>query len=135
MKNFDRVTFFTKFDVYYIFPGPSRANLPCVFFNWQHLYTTSWFSWHMLSDTKSLPGNFSWRRSLDLFRRFFLSTNTLRLCFPHLNFTTTISFFFKQWQACKSPGLTSCLVKESVLQMFNSKNFLEIAFFSSFTTS
>ena len=41
------------------------------FFSWQHLYASWWFSWLMLSDMKSLPENFSWRRSSDLFWRFF----------------------------------------------------------------
>ena len=72
------------------------------FFSWRHLYASWWFSWHMLSDMKSLPENLSWCRSLDLFQRFFLLTSTLRLSFLHLNFTITDSFFFKRWQACKS---------------------------------
>ena len=80
------------------------------------------FSWHMLSDMKSLPENLSWRRSSDLFRRFFLLTSTLRLSFLHLNFTISHSFFFKRWQTCKSSDLTSCPVKESALQMFISSS-------------
>ena len=72
------------------------------FFSWRHLYASWWFSWHMLSDMKSLPENLSWCRSLDLFQRFFLLTSTLRLSFLHLNFTITDSFFFKRWQVCKS---------------------------------
>ena len=47
------------------------------FFNWWHLYASWWFSWHILSDMKSLPENFSWCRSSDLFQRFFLLTRTL----------------------------------------------------------
>ena len=92
------------------------------FFSWRHLYASWWFSWHMLSDMKSLPENLCWRRSSDLFRRFFLLTSTLRLSFLHLHFTITDSFFFKRWQACKSSGLTSCPVKESALQMFTSSS-------------
>ena len=88
------------------------------FFSWQHLYASWWFSWHMLSNMKSLPENLSWRRSSDLFPRFFLLTSTFRLSFLHLNFTITDSFFFKRWQTCKSSGLTSCSLKESALQMF-----------------
>ena len=76
----------------------------------------------MLSDMKSLPENVSWRRSLDLFRRFFALTSTRRLSFLHLNFTVTDSFVFKRWQACKSFGLTSCSVKESALQMLTSSS-------------
>ena len=92
------------------------------FFSWRHLYAILWFSWHMLSDMKSLPENLSWRRSSDLFRRFFRLISTLCLCFLHLNFTITDSFFFERWQACKWFGLTSCPVKESALQMFSSSS-------------
>ena len=84
------------------------------FFSWWHLYASWCFSWHILSDMKSLPENFSWCRSSDLFQRFFLLTRTL-----HLNFTVTDSFFLRQWQVCKLSGLTSCLVRESGLQMFS----------------
>ena len=83
------------------------------FFSWRHLYASCCFSWHMFSDMKSLPENFSWRRSSDLFRRFFQLTSTFCLSFLHLNFTITDSFFFKRWQACKSFSLTSFPVKES----------------------
>ena len=101
-----RLTFTTLFQnqVEWIFPA---------FFIWRHLYASWWFSWHMLSNMKSLPENISWRRSSDLFRRFFLLTSTLRLSFLRLNFRN--SFFFKQWQACESSGLNSCPVKESAL--------------------
>ena len=92
------------------------------FFSWRHLYASWWFSWHMLSDMKSLPENFSWRRSSDLFRRFFLLTSTPRFSFLHLHFIITDSFFFKQWQACTSSGLTSCSIKGSALQMFISSS-------------
>ena len=92
------------------------------FLSWRHLYASWWFSWHMLSDMKSLPENFSWRRSSDLFRRFFRLTSTFCLSFLHLNFTITDSFFFKWWQACKLSGLTSCPVKESAWQMFSSSS-------------
>ena len=73
----------------------------------------------MLFDMKSLPENFKCCRSSDLFGRFFLLTSTLYLSFLHLNFTITDSFFFIWWQAYKLSGLTSCMVRESVLQMFN----------------
>ena len=92
------------------------------FFSWQHLYASWWFSWHMLSDMKSLPENFSWRRSSDLFWRFFRLTRTFCLSFQHLNLTITNSFFFTRWKACRSFGLTSCPVKESDLQMFSSRS-------------
>ena len=54
------------------------------------------------------------------FGNFFRWTSTFCLSFLHLNFTITDSFFFKQRQACKLFALTSCLVKESDLQMFSS---------------
>ena len=92
------------------------------FFSWRHLYTSWWFSWHMLSDMKSLPENLSWHRSSDLFRRFFLLTSTLSLSFLHFNFTIDDSFFFKRWQAGKLSGLTSCSIKESALEMFTSSS-------------
>ena len=78
-----------------------------------------WFFWYILSDMKSLPENFRWHRFSDLFQGFFLSTSTPCLSFLHSNFTITNCFFFKQCQPCKSSGLTSCLVKESALQMFS----------------
>ena len=104
-------TAFFQNQVEWIFPA---------FLSWRHLYASWWFSWHRLSDMKSLPENFSWRRSSDLFRSFFRLTSTFCLSFLHLNFTITDSFFFKRWQACKSSGLTSCSVKESAWQMFSS---------------
>ena len=73
----------------------------------------------MLSDRKSLPKNFSQRSFSDLFRIYSLLFNALQLTFLRLNFTITNYFFFKRWQACKSPGLTLCLVKESALQIFS----------------
>ena len=76
----------------------------------------------MLSNMTSLPETFSCCRSSDLFQRFFLLTWTLHLSFLHLNFTITDSFFFIRWQACKSSGLTSCLVRGSALQMFSSSS-------------
>ena len=85
-------------------------------FRWQHLYVSWWFSWHMLSDMKS------WRRSSDLFRRFFQLTRILRLSSLHLNFTIPDSFFLRQWQACKLSGLTSSPVRESALQIFSSSS-------------
>ena len=51
------------------------------FFSWHDLYANGWSSWPMLSDMKRLPENFSWRRSPNFFRRFFLLTSTLRISF------------------------------------------------------
>ena len=93
------------------------------FFSWRHSYANWWFSWNRLSNMKSLPENFSWRRSLDLFQRFFRLASTFCLSFLlHLNFKITDSFFFKRWQACKSFGLPSCWVKKSASQMFSSSS-------------
>ena len=116
---------FTQNQVKWIFPA---------FCSWQHLYASWWFSWHMLSDMKSLPENFSWHRSSDLFQRFFLLTITLCLTFLHLNFTITNLFFFSQWQASKSSGLKSCLVRESALQMISSSSSLMIDGKTGFTS-
>ena len=96
------------------------------FLSWRHLYASWWFSWHMLSDMKSLPENLSCCRSSDWFWRFFWLTSTLCLSFLHLNFTITDYFFFKPWQACKSSGLPLCPVKESAWQMFSSSSSLLI---------
>ena len=63
------------------------------FFNCLYLYANWWFSWHMLSEMKILPANFSWLRFSDLLRRFFLSIRIFRFCFVDLNFTITVSFF------------------------------------------
>ena len=88
------------------------------FLSWQRVYVRWWFSWHMLSDMKRLPENFIF----NLFRSCFLLTSTLRLSFLELKFTITDSFFFKRWEACTSPGLTSCPVKGSAFQMFSSSS-------------
>ena len=98
------------------------------FFSWQHLYASWWFSWLMLSDMKSLPENFSWRRSSDLFWRFFWLTSTFCLSFLHLNFTITDSFFFQTMANLLSLvkscwGLTSCPIKESASQMLSSSSY------------
>ena len=61
----------------------------------------------------------SQRSFSDLFRIYSLLFNALQLAFLRLNFTITNYFFFKRWQACKSPGLTLCLVKENALQIFS----------------
>ena len=102
------LTFITLFQnhVEWIFP---------VLFNCLHLYANLWFSWQMLSETKSLPANFSWLRLSDLLQRFFLSIRMFRFCFLDLNFTITISFFFRRWQAWRSSGITSWPVREREL--------------------
>ena len=96
------------------------------FFNCLHLYVNWWFSWHMLSEMKSLPANFSWLRLSDLLRRFFLSIRMFRFCFLDLNFTITISFFLRRWQAWRSSGITSWPVRERALQTLSSSSSLLI---------
>ena len=121
MKNFDRVTSFTKLDVYRIIPKPSWMDFTCILQLTTFICQLMVFMAHALW-YESLPENFSWHRSSDLFWRFFRLTNTFCLSFQHLNLTITNSFFFKRWKACRSFGLTSCPVKESDLQMFSSSS-------------
>ena len=90
------------------------------FFNCLHLYANWWFSWYILSKMKSLPANFSWLKFSDLLQRFFLSIRIFRFCFLDLNFTITISFFFRWWQAWRSSGITSWPVRERALQTLSS---------------
>ena len=42
MKNFDRDTSFTKFDIYCIIPEPSRVDFPCI------LQLTTFICWLMI---------------------------------------------------------------------------------------
>ena len=107
MKNFDRVTSFTKFGFYCIIPEPSGADFPCILQLTTFICQLMVFMAHALR-YEELTKNFSWCRSSDLFQRFFQLTSTFCLSFLHLNFTITDSFFFIQWQACKLFGLTSC---------------------------
>ena len=46
-----------------------------------HLQANWWSTWHMLSEMKSLPVNFSWLTFSDLLRRFFQSTRSFRFSF------------------------------------------------------
>ena len=99
------LTFVTLFQNHleWIFPA---------FFNCLHLYANWWFSWHMLSEMKSLPANFSWLRFSDLLRRFFLSIRMFRL-FPGFEFYNhNLLFFLRRWQAWRSTGITSWPVRE-----------------------
>ena len=91
------------------------------FFNCLHLEDNWWFSWHMLSETKSLPEKFSWVRTSDLLRKFFLLIRMLRFCFLHLNLTITVSFFFKRWHGWRSSGFTSWPVRDNALQTLFSR--------------
>ena len=75
-----------------LFQNHVKGILP-VFLKCLHLYDNWWFSWFMLSKTKSLPEKFSSVRTSDLIRRFFLLIRMLRFCFLHLNLTITVSFF------------------------------------------
>ena len=84
-----------------------------ILFNCLRLHVNWWFSWHMLSKMKSLQANFSWPRFSDLLQRFFLSIGIFRFCFLDLNFTITIFFFVRWWNAWRSSGITSWPVRES----------------------
>ena len=63
------------------------------FLSWPHLLAKWWISWHMLSDMKNLPENFSWHRSSDLFWTFFQLTSTFHLLLTHLWNHNKISWF------------------------------------------
>ena len=65
------------------------------------------FSWHVLSEIRSLPASISWLRFSDLLRRFFLSIKIFHFFFLDLNFTITVSFFSRRWYAWRSFGITS----------------------------
>ena len=87
-----RFTTLLKNQVEWIF----RALLSC-----RHLYASCWFSWDILSLTKSLPENFRLLSSWDLLPRFLRLYITEFFCLQHLNLTITLSVFFIQLQACK----------------------------------
>ena len=59
-------------------------------------------------------------------RRFFLPIRMFRFCFLDLNFTMTISFFLRRWQAWRSSGITSWPVRERALQTLTSSSSLLI---------
>ena len=121
MKNFDRVTSFSKVDINCIIPEPSRVDFPCI------LQLTTFICQLMVFMAHAL-GYEELTRKLELteiFRfisKIFSVGKYSPLSFLHLNFTIANSFFFKRWQACKSSGLTLCLVNESALQMFSSSS-------------
>ena len=91
------------------------------FFNCLHWYANWWFSWHRLSETKSLKANFSRLRISELLQRFFLSIGIFCLWFLDFNFTVTVCFF-RRWHAWKPSGITLWLVRERVLQTFSSSS-------------
>ena len=70
----------------------------------------------MLSEKNSLPEKFSWVRTSNLTRRFFLLIRMLRFCFLSLNLTITPPFFFKRCDAWRSSGLTLWPVRHNALQ-------------------
>ena len=88
----------------------------------RHLYASCWFSWDILSLTKSLPENFRLLSSWDLLPRFLRLYITEFFCLRHLNLTITLSVLFIQWQACKSFGTTFTPVNDNALQMFFPKH-------------
>ena len=87
----------------------------------RHFYGSCWFSWDILSLTKSLPENFRLLSSWDLLPRFLRLYITEFFCLRHLNLTITLSVLFIRWQACKSFGTTFTPVNDKGLQMFSSK--------------
>ena len=82
-----------------------------------------WFSWDILSLTKSLPENFRLLSFWDLLPRFLLLHITEFFCLQHLNLTITLSDLLIQWQVCTSFGTTFTLVNGKALQMFSSKTY------------
>ena len=105
-----------------------------VFFNYLHLYDNWWFSWHMLSKTKSLSEKLTWARTFDLLRRSFLLIRMLHSYFLHLNLTITVSFLFKRWHTWISSGFTSWPVKDSALQTLLLRTSLPIDAGTGFTS-
>ena len=95
--NLSFTTLLKKNQVEWIF----RALLSC-----RHLYASCWFSWDILSLTKSLPENFRLLSSWDLLPRFLRLYITEFFCLRHLNLNITLSVLFTRWQACKSFGTT-----------------------------
>ena len=90
VMNLSCLTSLIKFNIDGVIPKPLGMNLANIFL---YLWHNWWFSWHMLSEMKSLPEKFSWVRTSDLLWRFFLLIRMLRFCFLHLNLTITVSFF------------------------------------------
>ena len=82
------------------------------FFNCLHLQDNWEFSWHMLSEMKSLPEKSSWVGTSGLLLRFFLLKRMLCHCFLHSNLTTTV------W---RSSSFTSWPVRDKALQMLLSR--------------
>ena len=87
----------------------------------QHLYTGCWFSWDILSLTKSLPENYRLLSSWDLLSRFLRLYLTYFFCLWHLNWTITLSVLFIWWHAYKSFGTMFTPVNGKALQMFSLK--------------
>ena len=104
-----RFTTLLKNQVEWIF----RALLSC-----RHLYTSCWFSWDILSLTKSLPENFRLLSSWDLLSKFLCLYIPELFCLRHLNLTITLSDLFVRWQACKSFGTTFTPVNDKALQTY-----------------
>ena len=107
-----RFTTLLKNQVEWIF----RALLSCL-----HLYASCWFSWDILSLTKSLPENFRLLSSWDLLPRFLCLYITEFFLLATFKFDS-LSVFFIQWQACKSFGTTFTPVNDNALQMFFPKH-------------
>ena len=93
-----------------------RALMSC-----RHLYTSCWFSWDILSLTKSLPENLTFLSSWDWLPRF-LNLYIAEIFYLRLlNLTITFSDLFIRWEACNSFGTTFTAVNDKSLKMFSSK--------------
>ena len=87
----------------------------------RHLHASCWFSWDILSLTKSLPENLTFLSSWDWLPRFLNLYIAEIFCLQLLNLTITFSDLFIRWEACKSFGTTFTAVNDKSLKMFSSK--------------
>ena len=91
----------------------------CIFLTFlccQYLYESCWFSWDILSLTKSVPESFKFVGSSDLLSRLLRLYISNCFCFNHVHFTITLANFFVRWQAYKISGTTLNPVSKRVLQ-------------------
>ena len=90
--------------------------------NCLHLKHNWWFSWHMLSKTKSLPERFSWVRKYIWFITEVLPfAKDATFLLPTSKFSCYSVLFFKRWHAWRSLGFTSWPVRDNVLQTLFSR--------------
>ena len=89
--------------------------------SYRYLYVSCWFSWDILSLTKSPPKTFRLPSSWDLLPRVLRLYIIEFFCLRHLNFTMTLSRLFIRWQAYQAFGTTFTSVYDKALQTFSSK--------------